>query len=555
MGLQLILTNFHIRNYKSIADIDCDMNDTLTILAGKNESGKTNILHALEKLNSINADFDESEYPESDSSRPPRIEYNFKLLDSENKHIQESLGFHSYAEFDGLKFCIEPGKRYWAEKTIKDYKRLNNILVDTPESEDLVTRTFSLLDSLIPKVIIHSFSDNLPDNFTKQIYEDPNSNKIIKLLEKTIPSCNFKNVFDKVGKHQSQVAELGRYSANFNNDFSKRYTQNSVQISFHINNPLISIFIIDGDKGTPKSISQRSKGFQWYLSFHVNLKGSNIEDGKALVLIDEPGLFLHPNAQRNMLEDLREYSKRNQCIITTHSPYLIDVDRLDRIRIVKVEEKEEQGIEYRETVIFNKLHDVHDEDSVIPITDAIGYKLSDSLNIKKTMLITEGITDCLLFSAIKEIYPIQPDFGITFSTEGASGIPRIISLLNILGVENILILLDYDKGGHDAYKKLAEMIPAENIFDVKMKFGGDRPFDKSQSACIEDLFLDKFLKRKEIKTFGDKTSKYVVSKNASDYCTINKISIDDVLNNDGKQLIKRISEHIVKLENNKIKTF
>jgi hypothetical protein len=99
------------------------------------------------------------------------------------------------------------------------------------------------------------------------------------------------------------------------------------------------------------------------------------------------------------------------------------------------------------------------------------------------------------------------------------------------------------------------MIPLENIFDVKMKFGRDKPFDKSQSTCIEDLFLDEFLQQKEIKTFGDETSKYVVSKNASDYCAINEISIDKILNEDGKKLIKCVGDHINELEKNNMKTF
>jgi AAA15 family ATPase/GTPase len=43
------LLKFRIRNYKSIVDSgDCYFSEKLTILAGKNESGKTTILEALE---------------------------------------------------------------------------------------------------------------------------------------------------------------------------------------------------------------------------------------------------------------------------------------------------------------------------------------------------------------------------------------------------------------------------------------------------------------------------------------------------------------------------
>ena len=43
------ITKFRVKNYKSITDSgDCFLTDNVTILAGKNESGKTSLLEALE---------------------------------------------------------------------------------------------------------------------------------------------------------------------------------------------------------------------------------------------------------------------------------------------------------------------------------------------------------------------------------------------------------------------------------------------------------------------------------------------------------------------------
>ena len=57
------LEKFRIKNYKSIIDSgDCYLTDTITIFAGKNESGKTSILEALE-------DFD-TDKKIRESSRP-----------------------------------------------------------------------------------------------------------------------------------------------------------------------------------------------------------------------------------------------------------------------------------------------------------------------------------------------------------------------------------------------------------------------------------------------------------------------------------------------------
>lgn len=47
---------FRVHNYKAIIDSgDCYLSEKLTILAGKNESGKTSILEALEDCHEDNA--------------------------------------------------------------------------------------------------------------------------------------------------------------------------------------------------------------------------------------------------------------------------------------------------------------------------------------------------------------------------------------------------------------------------------------------------------------------------------------------------------------------
>jgi len=72
------LTNLVIRNYRSINEIKCEVDPKITILAGKNESGKTNILEALETFNNT-SQFHESDKPIGYKDKIPEIELIFSL--------------------------------------------------------------------------------------------------------------------------------------------------------------------------------------------------------------------------------------------------------------------------------------------------------------------------------------------------------------------------------------------------------------------------------------------------------------------------------------------
>jgi predicted ATP-dependent endonuclease of OLD family len=81
----------------------------------------------------------------------------------------------------------------------------------------------------------------------------------------------------------------------------------------------------------------RSTGLQWFLSFYlVFLVESEGDHKNAVLLLDEPGLSLHPLAQRNLSVFFENLSITNQIMFTTHSPFLVDADNLDKARKVYV---------------------------------------------------------------------------------------------------------------------------------------------------------------------------------------------------------------------------
>ena len=76
------LISFRIQNYKSIKDSgECYLDREITILAGKNGSGKSNVLEALSKFTNHDFDFEEDNYNYSDKC--PIVIVKFELEDEE----------------------------------------------------------------------------------------------------------------------------------------------------------------------------------------------------------------------------------------------------------------------------------------------------------------------------------------------------------------------------------------------------------------------------------------------------------------------------------------
>jgi predicted ATP-dependent endonuclease of OLD family len=55
----------------------------------------------------------------------------------------------------------------------------------------------------------------------------------------------------------------------------------------------------------------------------------------AVLLIEEPEMFLHPQRQRSLYEVLRKLSESNQVIYTTHSPHFVAIPEYEEVVIVR----------------------------------------------------------------------------------------------------------------------------------------------------------------------------------------------------------------------------
>jgi|SRR3989338_891271 len=83
------LTKFRIYNYKSIIDSGyCNLASDITILLGKNESGKTATLEALRDFDQNAPQIPQSALPLDENGKLPRLEMHFEVNHSDVETIQ-----------------------------------------------------------------------------------------------------------------------------------------------------------------------------------------------------------------------------------------------------------------------------------------------------------------------------------------------------------------------------------------------------------------------------------------------------------------------------------
>jgi len=245
------------------------------------------------------------------------------------------------------------------------------------------------------------------------------------------------------------------------------------------------------------------------LSFFLRLTAERKTNN--LILIDEPGLYLHATAQQNVLGLLEDLSDTNQIIFSTHSPYLIDPEKLGRLRLVTFNRKEKR-------VELNDFNAKADLETLTPIITAIGLDITKGLSFpNKKNVIVEGVSDYYYLRAIlhylklKEKYEFPKDL-IFVPCVGNTKVGTVASLLEGYGFD-YKILLDL-KGT----TKTKNALIRDGVSESKIISVG-----KAETDSIEELFDDEDQKKFSLKDTNK--SKTIISRNFHDQVTEKKLKI------------------------------
>jgi energy-coupling factor transporter ATP-binding protein EcfA2 len=240
--------------------------------------------------------------------------------------------------------------------------------------------------------------------------------------------------------------------------FRAWWKQGEYRFRFQADGDHFRIWVSDDKRPEDIELEGRSTGLQWFLSFYlIFLVESRDSHQGAILLLDEPGLSLHPLAQRDLADFFENLAKTNQILYTTHSPFLVDPDHLDRVKAVYVDANGLTAVS-SDLRVTEKLG-VQKTRSIYPVYAALGLSASETLLQGCQIVIVEGTSDQLALSAMKAYLVghglITPKRDIVFiPSGGVRGITAMAGIISAPTDEMPFTLLDNDSAGREMAKKL-----------------------------------------------------------------------------------------------------
>lgn len=303
---------------------------------------------------------------------------------------------------------------------------------------------------------------------------------------------------DSQTNYEHVKAELESASISITDDVFEYWHQNrQLRVDFDLSNAnpndppplnegtILHIRIWNNRHRVSVPFDERSKGFVWFFSFLAYFSGLELEDeNRSMVLLfDEPGLNLHALAQSDFLRFIDErLTPKHQVIYTTHSPFMIDLNRLGSVRTV-------QDMDDRGTVVSADVM-IHDAETVFPLQVAMGYRVAQSLFLAPHCLLVSSPSDQIYLQVLGEAVvarggqALDPRW-VTIPVGGADNLSTYLSLLGDNYV-NLAIMMDVTPKSKARIEEKNGQI-GNNSNPIKMV-----EVAKMRDADMEDLFDPSF---------------------------------------------------------------
>jgi len=293
---------------------------------------------------------------------------------------------------------------------------------------------------------------------------------------------------------QSAATELTR-------GFREWWRQGDYTFRFQADGDHFRIWVSDARRPEPIELESRSSGLQFFLSFYlVFMEETAHAAERQILLLDEPGLSLHPLAQHDLSAFFDGLARTNQLVYTTHSPFMIDTDHLDRARAVYADER---GV--TQVSDLRSPRDASDKaKSVYAAYAAVAVAAGDALLVGGQPVIVESESDQHYLTAIKNYLirtgQFRPVRDILFLAAGnAKGARTLADLVSAGGETLPFVLLDADAAGRTLAIGLKEGLYKSDL----SRLLAVSDFREVVDGEIEDLFptaylapqVDRFLRK------------------------------------------------------------
>jgi len=392
------IKSLHIKNFKSIRELDILDIENALILVGKNNTGKTVVLDAIRAVSGDyvvrDTDFNE---------KKQNIEIGMTLeITEEDLHL-----FHAHGIISNYK-RFDLWKRAFCEKLPSYTEGILHFVCTINQSgkiryDDGSHKNNHCIPEILPKLHFIDTTRNVAplqeDLLLLRESEELNRLRSNACMFDSAKACNHcfqciglinqKKVEDLQVFETARLLEYKMYQLNlseFAHKINENYRKNGgvEEIRCNLSCDMEQLFSIrmEAWHEEAKHLSPVERlGNGMKSIYMLSLLETYIEDEKhipSIIIVEYPELFLHPSLQKTASKILYRLSKKNQVVFTTHSPNM--VSNFTRGQICQMI-LDEDG--------YSAVRQNADIDDIL--TD-LGYSANDFLNVD-FVFIVEGRQD------------------------------------------------------------------------------------------------------------------------------------------------------------------
>ncbi len=495
------IKSFTVNNYRSIKIANSISISERCVIIGPNNEGKSNILQGLALcLSTITEGYKRRiwRYPNSRSRFANKsLRYDWERDYPVDLQISDPNGksiFKIIFEFNDLELKeFNTLLKVKANNEIQIQLKFGNLNLESDllkqeggKEKIEIEKIFEYFEKrlsfhYIPAIRPTKYSIDIIEGLLEEAFIELNSNdeytQALKLLEKL---------------QRPILIDMGKQLTNSIKEFIPEVKKVEVATEDTIGRAIsrsLSVFVEDSAK---TDIEQKGDGIKSLIAISlVNHIHSKSADRSMILALEEPESHLHPGAIHRLNKIITDISSKQQVIITTHSPLLVDRTEITR------------------NVLVNK-QNVEQAKSISSIRDTIGVHISDNLTNSSWVLLVEGESDKIILNTWlckdSQIKKLIDDCILTIdSLGGGSNFSYKISLFNSM-LCNVLFLLDDDECGKKSFKE-AERKSLMDVKDGVFTVVPGRKESEIEDMIVVDVYQEEILNKYGVDLSHNKFSK------------------------------------------------
>jgi len=417
----------------------------MMLIVGENNTGKSNLLHALRLLFDIQADrlrLDLSEEDINDVALEKGekwFEITVELGDLQ-KHPELEAVFHDRIDQAGTETFITVRGRYALDQ---ENAWAMHLMPPAGRNNEPVNFSYRMQRS-VPLYFIEAARD--VERETRTVGQG--------LLARLIQEMDYSEVRSDVQqslKEANQKFAQGTHVKDLSDSLSQQFStsvsggQGTISLAIANEDAVflnrgIHIRVSKSAHETPQSVARHGTGLQnlALMAVYKHIAAS-AKTGQAMLAVEEPESHLHPHMQRRLFRDLAESS--NPIILTTHAPTVVEnADPLAIVRLYDNGSARTSACQLNEATV---------DDETRKQLRQLMQKGKTDIFFARAIIIVEGESESVLLKAFSGLLNIDLDRdGISIVEAGGNRFAYIIKFCNAYHIPYV-VLYDTDVLSND----------------------------------------------------------------------------------------------------------